>query len=310
MKNFIARTAIGVLLMQGVPFADPRQEADQEYTWDCPGSGFLPYRRNLLVSTRELAEGIETSEVTIIHVGFEPSGSGIRRASYEDGHIPGARHWKWSDLKGPLETLRPAMSRWPALAALGLPREGRVVLYDTGLGLEAAAAFVVLESLGLAGRVALLNGQWVKWVAEGRPLRRWGEEGVSEDLAPRPSGVALSPSEAASLLLEAGQSMPNVTLLDARVRGDDGRHFAGPTPIIRKAWLDHFASLSMPVLKSEVELRTLWASVPPRPDQRIVVAARHWREAAHVYFVARLLGYSVQLLDGSFEDLETLERGS
>ena len=297
MRNFISRTAMSVLLMQWVAFAYPQQEADQEYTWDCPGSGFLPYRRSLLVSTRELAQWMEASEVTIIHVGFETSGPGtIRRASYGDGHIPGARHLKWSDLKGPLETLRPAMSRWPALAALGLPREGRVVLYDTGLGLEAAAAFVALESLGLAGRVALLDGQWVKWVAEGRPLQRWGEEGVPEDLSPNPSDVALSPAEVESL---------DVTLLDARAWGG-----AGPTPILRKSWLENFASLSMPVLKSEVELRRLWASVPPRSDQRVVVAARHWREAAHVYFVARLLGYSVQLLDGSLEDLETLERGS
>jgi thiosulfate/3-mercaptopyruvate sulfurtransferase len=315
MTNILSKIACSVLLLESVGFADLRQEQGQEYSWDCPGSGFLQYRRELLVTTAELAQLLEDSEVTVIHVGFDTSGEGtVRRSSYSDGHIPGARHLIWPDLKGSGETLLPAESRWPALAALGLPRDGRVVVYDTGLGLEAAAAFVALESLGFSGRIALLDGQWVKWIAEGRPFCRWGAEGVPADLEPSPSSVALVPAEVEPLVGEALRPRPSVTLVDARGRFRGGPLLASTAPFKRMAWPQNLASLNWPVFKSEVELRQLWASVPSRSDHRVVVGARHWRESAHTYFVARLLGYSVQLLDGSIEDLEqsmmTLERGS
>jgi 3-mercaptopyruvate sulfurtransferase SseA len=310
MTNLISRIALSAILLQSVVAADPLQEQGQPYAWDCPGSGYLPYRRDLLVSTEELAQGMESSEVTIIHVGFAASGPGaIRRVQYSEAHLPGARHLTWSDLQGRGETLSPAESRWPALAALGISRGRRVVLYDTGLGLEAAAAFVALESLGLADHAALLDGQWAKWASEGRPLCRWGEEGIpSEDLEPRPSNVALSRDEMAPFLLEAGQPRPVVALVDARA----GSLASAPRPFLKLPWTENLVSLSLPVFKSEAELRRRWAFVAPRPDLRVVVAARNWREAAPVYFVARLLGYSVQLFDGSIEDLGesvlTLER--
>jgi thiosulfate/3-mercaptopyruvate sulfurtransferase len=295
MTNLISRLAFAALLLPSVVFADRLQ--DQDYSWDCPGSGHLTFRRNLLVSTGELAQLIESSEVTVVHVGFDESVPGIRRATYSDGHIPGARHLRWSDLKGSGETLRPAEGRRTALAALGLSRGSRVVLYDTGLGLEAAAAFVALESLGLADRAALLDGQGVKWVSEGRPLCRWGEEGPPSDPELQPSGGAME-----IFVPGCGQA---VTLLDARA-GSAG-------PFLRMPWTGNFAGLSLPVLKSEEELRRRWARVSPRSDTQVVVAARHWREAAHVYFVAKLLGYSVRLYDGSIEELEgspaALERG-
>jgi 3-mercaptopyruvate sulfurtransferase SseA len=312
MTNLISRLTLSALLLQTVGAAEPLQEHDQPYAWDCPGSGYLPYRRDLLVSTEELAQWMESSEATIIHVGFAASGPGtLRRVRYSEAHLPGARHLSWSDLQGCGKTLSPAESRRPALVALGISRGRRVVLYDTGLGLEAAAAFVALESLGLADHAALLDGQWAKWACEGRPLCRWGEEGIaSEDPDPRPSSVALSRDEMAPFLLEAGRSRPAVALLDARA----GSPSSTPRPFLKLSWPENLASLSLPVFKSEAELRRRWAGVAPRADLRVVVAARHWREAAPVYFVARLLGYSVQLFDGSIEDLGeallTLERGS
>jgi 3-mercaptopyruvate sulfurtransferase SseA len=78
-------------------------------------------------------------------------------------------------------------------------------------------------------------------------------------------------------------------------------------------WTGNLASLSLPLFKGEAELRRLWSKVSAGAEPRVVVAARDWREAAPVYFAARLLGYSAEILDGSIDDLEpaleSLERG-
>jgi 3-mercaptopyruvate sulfurtransferase SseA len=305
MNSILAKIALSAVLLQSLLSADELQDPPQDYAWDCPASGFLPFRRDLLVSTEELARLIDSSEVTVIHVGFEAVPAGrLRRASYSEGHLPGARHWGWSDLQG----FRTGEGR-PALAALGLVPGRRVVLYDTGLGMEAAAAFAALDSLGLADHAALLDGQWVKWVSEGRPLCRWTETAESLDPETRSTQVMLSAAEMAPLFVEAARPEPTVTLVDAR-------HMPGGSawkPFVRIPWAEHLASLYVPILKSEKELRRLWVSVPTRGDHRVIVAARQWTEAAPSYFAARLLGYSVQLLDGSIEDLAaslwTLERG-
>jgi 3-mercaptopyruvate sulfurtransferase SseA len=305
MNSILAKIALSAVLLQSLLSADELQDPPQDYGWDCPASGFLPFRRDLLVSTEDLAGMIDSSEVTVIHVGFEAVPAGrLRRASYSEGHLPGARHWEWSDL----QEFR-TDEGLPALAALGLVPGRRVVLYDTGLGMEAAAAFAALDSLGLADRAALLDGQWVKWVSEGRPLCRWTEKAESLDPETRSSKVMLSAAQMEPFLVEAGEPESTVTLLDAR----HTPAASARKPFLRMPWAEHLASLYVPILKSEKELRRLWASVPTRGDHRVIVAARQWREAAPVYFAARLLGYSVQLLDGSIEDLEaarrTLERG-
>ncbi len=274
----------------------------QDHSWDCPGTGYLPFRREMLITTSEVAELIESSEATILHVGFdESSGSSRRRARYAEGHLPGALHLKWSVLQTPL---LPASARVEAFGALGLAPGRRIVLYDTGLGFEAAAAYVALDSLGLADRAALLDGQWVKWVSEGRPLCRWTAEAEASRLDVRSAGVALTRKETMALLLQ-----PDVSFLDARPLATPSRR-----PFLMMNAAEQLSSLQMPLWKSEAELRRLWSALPARTEQRLVVAGRHWTQAAPVYFAAKLLGYSVQVMDGSVEELgrsdEALESGS
>jgi thiosulfate/3-mercaptopyruvate sulfurtransferase len=315
MTKLLARIAFSTVLLQSVLFAAAGQEPAQDYGWDCPGSGYLSFRKELLVSTEELARLLDAGEVTVIHVGFDGSRAAeLRRPTYAHGHVPGARHLPWSDLQGTTGLLRPAASRWSALAALGISPGRRVVLYDTGLGLEAAAALVALESVGLADRAALLDGQWVKWAFEGRPLCRWGEQAEPSDLESRLADLGPSREELERLMRDAGEPRPSITLIDARTGPDLGRRLGSPSRHQRMPWTGNLASLSLPVFKGEAELRRLWANVPARADHRVVVGGRDWKEAAPVYFVARLLGYSVEIFDGSIDDLEsapaTLERGS
>jgi 3-mercaptopyruvate sulfurtransferase SseA len=303
--NTLARIAFSAVLLQSLLSAEELQEPPEEYAWDCPGSGCLRFRRELLISTEELARRIDLSEVTVIHVGFDPGEAGTpRRAGYSEGHLPGARHWKWSDLReiGTREGRA-------VLTALGFLPGRRVVLYDTGLGMEAAAAFAALDALGLADHAALLDGQWVKWVSEGRPVCRWTELAEPVDPEIRSSDILLPAADLEALLQGAGTPEQAVTLLDARHAPAAGSR----KPFVRMPWSANLASLYVPLLKSEKELRRLWTGVPAHGDRRVIVAARRWSEAAPVYFVARLLGYRAQILDGSIEDLDAalhaLERG-
>jgi 3-mercaptopyruvate sulfurtransferase SseA len=294
MRTLIANLILAAALLEG-------PAAAQDHSWDCPGTGYLPFRRELLVTTGQVALLLESSEATIIHVGFdETSGPPRRRARYSDGHLPGALQLKWSVLQSPL---LPAASRAEAFEALGLAPGRRLVLYDTGLGFEAAAAYVALDSLGLAEHAALLDGQWVKWVAEGRPLCRWTAEAEPSRLDVRSAEIALKPSAVASLLVQS-----DAMLLDAR----PGRSLP-LRPFLKMSGAEQLSSLQLPLWKGEPELRRLWSALPARAEHRVLVAGKHWTEAAPVYVAAKLLGYSVQILDGSIEELcdpeEPLESG-
>lgn len=275
------------------------QESEEEYSWDCPATGYLPFRRELLTSTDQLANLLGTSEVTVVHVGFDESKCRpLRRVTYSEAHIPGARHWTWSAVLGPEETLEPAGSRADAIASIGIAPDSRIVLYDTGIGLEAAAAFVALDALGLADRASLLDGQWSRWAAEGRPLSRVAVEEEPSELPVCAAGVALSAADVREL---AGRvEGPKLTLVDARA-GSKGERQAFGLPAVRILWRENLIDWNIPILKREAELRRLWARVPPRSEHQVIVAATNWREAAPVYFAARLLGYSVRILDGAIE---------
>jgi len=304
MTTLIARIALSAALLQSLAPASAVQDPEQEYGWNCPGSGYLSFQKELLVSTDDLARLLDSGGATVLHVGYDPSGRASRgRPTYAEGHVPGARHLPWSSLQGSIESLR--------LESLGVEPGRRVVVYDTGLGLEAAAALVALEAAGLADQAQLLDGQWVKWASEGRPLCRWTEEAEATILAAPPTGPGLSRKELDDRILRADGACPGFTLIDARA--GLGARRRTPSWVQRIPWTGNLTSLSLPLFKGEGELRRLWSKVPAGADARVVVAARDWREAAPVYFAARLLGYSAEIFDGSIDDLEpaleSLERG-
>ncbi len=96
----------------------------------------------------------------------------LRRSGYEQGHIPGAL---WLDP----ESIRDAanlptfMMAPPAfgqlMGSLGVSSQTRVIVYDDRGGLLAARLWWMLNAYGHAN-VALVNGGWVQWTAEQRPV--------------------------------------------------------------------------------------------------------------------------------------------
>jgi thiosulfate/3-mercaptopyruvate sulfurtransferase len=96
----------------------------------------------------------------------------LRRSGYEGGHIPEAL---WLDPESIRDSgnapsyMLPPEAFAQAMGRLGVSATTRVVLYDDRGGLLAARLWWMLNAYGHAN-VALLNGGWVKWTAEKRPI--------------------------------------------------------------------------------------------------------------------------------------------
>lgn len=97
------------------------------------------------------------------------------RAHWEQGHIPGS---SFADLTAELRDQNNTRFMFPtpsaaeftaAMASYGVGDGMRVVLYDDMLNAFAARVWWMFRTFGFSN-VAILNGGWKKWVAEGRPV--------------------------------------------------------------------------------------------------------------------------------------------
>jgi thiosulfate/3-mercaptopyruvate sulfurtransferase len=99
------------------------------------------------------------------------------RARYGEGHVPGAGHLdllgELSDTSSPLPFMMPSEKQFAdVMSKAGVGDGARVVLYGTAEPIWAARVWWMLRSFGF-DNVAILNGGWAKWSAEGRPV--WKE---------------------------------------------------------------------------------------------------------------------------------------
>ncbi len=96
------------------------------------------------------------------------------RAEYDAAHIPGAVfldiQGQISDPETRLKFMAPSAARFAdAMGALGIGDDSRVVLYSAGSIMWATRVWWMLRAFGFE-RVAVLDGGWEKWQAEGRPV--------------------------------------------------------------------------------------------------------------------------------------------
>jgi thiosulfate/3-mercaptopyruvate sulfurtransferase len=173
-----------------------------------------------LVSTAWLAEHLDAPDIRVVDATwFFPATGKKGRDEYDAGHIPGAVHFDIDEIKDELSPL-PHMAPDPAKFAskvrrLGIGNGNKVVVYDRAAGSSAAAR--VWWSFRLFGHedVALLDGGFVKWLAEHRPV---------EDLPPMPRDRHFLPRMNQTLVRNKAQLLANIEsgrelVLDARSAG-------------------------------------------------------------------------------------------
>ena len=129
---------------------------------------------NLLVSTDWLAAEMGKSDLSIIDASlFLPAMGRNARAEFEAAHIPGAVFFdieEVSDTTNPLPTMLPPAEKFASRCqALGLGDGSRIVVYDNSPLKSSARLWWMLNLFG-AHEVAILDGGFPKWQAEGRPV--------------------------------------------------------------------------------------------------------------------------------------------
>lgn len=274
-------------------------------------------RSGLRVDPEWLQEHLEDGQVIVLHVDFGLDAADARgRLEYLDGHVPGARLVPWNDIvvtrQGLAHEMPPVEDLLSLIRRLGIGPEHRIVLYDTGWGLEAARAFVALDYLGLGEQTVLLDGQWKRWWREGRPVSRLPAE-VESTYTParlRPE-ILIGTAAVRDFAWLSAESEGRVGILDARPLEEywgerPGKGIQRPGHIPGAAslhWKDLLVGETHPTLKEDGELRRLFEAAGAEPGRPVVVYCRTGVQASWLYVVARHLGYEkVFLYDGSYAE--------
>lgn len=132
-----------------------------------------------LVSTDWLAAHMKDPDLRILDGSwYLPAAERDPRAEYEAAHIPGARFFDIDDIadhRSDLPHMAPPVEKFMSrMRAMGVGDGHQVVIYD-GAGLVSAARVWWLFRLMGQNNVAVLDGGFPKWQAEGRAV---------EDMAP------------------------------------------------------------------------------------------------------------------------------
>ena len=127
-----------------------------------------------LVSTGWLESHLTDSDLRILDGSwYLPDANRDPRAEYDASHVPGARFVPLDDVsddRSPLPHMVPPPERFVSrVRALGVGDGHQVVVYD-GAGLFSAARLWWLFRLMGKENVAVLDGGFPKWRAEGRPV--------------------------------------------------------------------------------------------------------------------------------------------
>ena len=166
-----------------------------------------------LVSTSELAARLEDDPCVIVDCRFDLADVGAGRRSYEATHIPGA---VFADVNEDLAG-RPngTNGRHPlphpdafnaTLGRLGIGNDTQVIVYDQDVGVYASRLWWMLRWMG-HDAVAVLDGGFAKWIAEGRPTTSGVESKPTRTFTGEPHGALVASIEEVSR---------STNLLDAR----------------------------------------------------------------------------------------------
>ena len=179
-----------------------------------------------LVSADWLAAHLDDPDLRIIDGSWHMAASGRdARAEYEAAHIPGARFFDIdaiADTRSELPHMAPPPELFVSrLRAMGIGDGHQVVVYDNADTRSAARVWWTFRLMGKTD-VAMLDGGFAKWQAEGRPV---------EDLPPITRDRHMTVQRQAALVRDvtqvaAASKLRDQQIVDARPPG----RFAGIDP--------------------------------------------------------------------------------
>ncbi|MFL5382116.1 MAG: sulfurtransferase [Longimicrobiaceae bacterium] len=216
-----------------------------------------PVNADLLVSVAQLQRRLNDPATVILHVGRD-------RASYDAGHIPGARFLALSSIvterDGVPNELPSAEALDQAFEGVGVSDNSRVVVYGDLGGLAAARAFFTLDYLGHTP--AVLNGGLEAWRAAGRPVETAAPDARRGSFTPRPRPELVVDAE----WVRSHLRDTTVAFIDARppeqysgAEPGEGVQRPGHLPGAKNLfWQNTIATPANPVLRSPEVMRALY----------------------------------------------------
>jgi thiosulfate/3-mercaptopyruvate sulfurtransferase len=171
-----------------------------------------------LVTTEELARHLTDTAWSIVDCRYNLADVEWGTVAYATAHVPGAAYANLDqDLSGkktgrngrhPLPTPESAAR---VFSRLGIGRGVQVAAYDQDNGMFASRLWWLLRWLG-HDAVAVLDGGFAKWTAEGRPTRSGIEQHEARTFEPRPNDAMTIDAEGVEQVLHN----PRWRLIDAR----------------------------------------------------------------------------------------------
>jgi thiosulfate/3-mercaptopyruvate sulfurtransferase len=216
------------------------------------------------------------------------------------GHVPGAASFELADLGSTVagldNVILPAPEFSRLMAACGTSNDDTVIAYDDQWGLAAARLVWALNYYG-HDRVAVLDGGWDRWLAEGCPVTE-GEERIAQGtFEAEVRAEVYADADWIARRIESGHTV----LLDTRTQGEfDRGHLPGA---ICWDWFNAVPAESWNVSRDPEELRGEWKGMGFDASDEVTVYCRSGMRAAHTYLVLRNAGFSrVRLYDGSWQE--------
>lgn len=263
-----------------------------------------------LVSTDWLEQHINDPDLRILDASWYLSQMGRdARAEYEAGHIPGARFFDLDDIsdhRSELPHMAPPVEKFMSrMRAMGVGDGHQVVVYD-GMGLFSAARIWWLFRLMGKTDIAVLDGGFPKWQAEGRAV---------EDMPPMLRERHITVQRQAHLVKDVSQVAAAVKLRDWQiVDARPSERFRGDLPEPREGLrAGHMpGALNLPftgllnadgTLKRDDALRAAFENAGVDLDRQIITSCGSGVTAAVLNLGLEILGHrSHALYDGSWAE--------
>lgn len=260
-----------------------------------------------LVSTDWLAQHLDNPDLVVVDASLHMPSSGRNgRDEYLQAHIPGARFLdidELSDPSNPVPHMLPSAAAFgAAMERLGIGRNDGIIVYDNSPLRTAARGWFMLRHFG-ARQVAILDGGFQKWVAEGRatesgepPRRKAHFEGEQRDEVV--TKQQLLAGEVGTPLLDArGKARFEGTEPDPRPGVAPG-HIPGAHNLPFSALYDDDGRF-----RSREEIRRLFADAGIDPAKPFVASCGSGVTANSLIFAAHLIGNdATRLYDGSWSE--------
>lgn len=263
-----------------------------------------------LVTTAWLADRLGERGLVVLDATRHLPGTGRDpRADFASGHIPGARYLDmpaFHDGDAEMDNALPTGAQFERkMGELGISRADRVVLYDDSMLASAARAWFAMRRFGHAG-VAILDGGWSKWQAEGRPVET-GEMSVTPGRyeATDPGADVRDKSEMLANVASRAEQVVDARDADRftgatgdAVHGLPGGHIPGARNLFFRSL---FAGDG--TYKSPDDLRALFRQAGIDPDRPVVASCGSGMTASVVLFALHLAGgKDMALYDGSWAE--------